>query len=90
MCVARLLYFAIFVGRCGIDCGVGLSLQSPSLLRMMLARFLVTPHLAGFASIAGSKEKSYFHASKFVGVAMILRRIFRRAVAMSHGQPWEL
>ena len=69
------------VGRCGIDCGVGLSLQSPSLLRMMLARFLVAPFLAGLASIARAIEKRYFHACKFVGVEMILRRILRRPMA---------
>ena len=46
-----------------------------------MAKFLVASPLAGLASIAGAKEKRYFHASTFDGVAMILRRILRRTVA---------
>ena len=37
--------------------------------------------MAGLASIAGAKEKRYFHASRFVGVEMILRRILKSTVA---------
>ena len=80
-CESSLFRSVDHVGRCGIDCGIGLSLQSPSLLWMMLARFLVAPPLGGLVRIAGAKEKRYFHASKLDGVAMILRRILRRTVA---------
>ena len=61
--------------RGGIDCDVGLSLQALCLLRTTLARFLVAPPLAGLASIADAKEKRLSHASRSVGLDIILWRI---------------
>ena len=58
--------------RGGIDCDVDLSLQALSLLRTTLAKFLVAPPLTGLASIDGANEKRLFHASRSVGLDIIL------------------
>ena len=44
-------------------------------------RFIVAPPLAGLASIAGAKEKRLSHASRSVGLDIILWRILRRTAA---------
>ena len=67
--------------RGGIHCDVGLSLQALSLLMTTLARFLVAHALAGLASIAGAKEKRLSHASRSIGLDIILWRILRRTTA---------